>query len=85
LQSVFVLNEFRERLSSQRLYQRLRSFMAEQKSLELRDFYKEVTIAPRLLHFWAAPNIGAAASTNSVTGTSSSWQHYSPSCNLRAS
>ncbi|ELT90945.1 hypothetical protein CAPTEDRAFT_222391 [Capitella teleta] len=38
---IFVLNEFRERLSSQRLYQRLRSFMSDQRALELRDFYKE--------------------------------------------
>ena len=41
-QGVFSLNNFRENLTSRKLYLRLRNFLAEQRALELRDLYKEV-------------------------------------------
>ena len=37
-----MLNNFREELSSRQLYTRLRSFLAEHRTMELRDMYKEV-------------------------------------------
>ena len=74
-QGIFVLNCFRERLNSQRLYAKIRDFMFEQRAMELRDLYKEV-MPP------APWDPAPPSQTGNTSVTATSWQHYTGSPGL---